>query len=33
MAIPAVTADNWDGGVQPQDDSSHIAGLKLHATF
>ena len=30
---PAVTADNWDGGVQPQDGSSYIAGLKLQRTF
>ena len=30
---PAVTADNWDGGVQPQGDNSDIAGLKLHEPF
>ena len=30
---PAVTADNWDGGVQPQDGSSYIAGLKLQQPF
>ena len=30
---PAVTADNWDGGVQPQGGSSHIAGLKLSQPF
>ena len=30
---PAVTANNWDGGVQPQGDSSHIAGLKLDQPF
>ena len=29
----AVTADNWDGGVQPQGGSSHIAGLKLSQPF
>ena len=29
----AVTADNWDGGVQPQGGSSHIAGLKLPQPF
>jgi pectate lyase len=26
---PAVTADNWDGGVQPQGGSSHIEGAFL----
>ena len=30
---PAVTANNWDGGVQPQGGSSHSAGLKLHQPF
>ena len=30
---PAVTADNWDGGVQPQGGNSHIAGLKLDEPF
>jgi len=30
---PAVTADNWNGGVQPQGGSSHIAGLKLDKPF
>lgn len=30
---PAVTADNWDGGVQPQGGSSHLAGLKLQQPF
>ena len=30
---PAVTADNWEGGVQPQGGSSHIAGLKLEEPF
>jgi pectate lyase len=29
----AVTANNWDGGVQPQGGSSYIAGLKLHQPF
>ena len=29
----AVTADNWDGGVQPQGGSSHIEGLKLDQPF
>ena len=28
-----VTANNWDGGVQPHGDSSHIAGLKLQQPF
>ena len=30
---PTVTANNWDGGVQPQGGSSHIAGLKLSQPF
>ncbi|MYC75808.1 pectate lyase [Candidatus Poribacteria bacterium] len=30
---PTVTANNWDGGVQPQGGSSHIAGLKLDEPF
>ena len=30
---PAVTADNWDGGVQPQGGSSHIPKLKLDEPF
>ena len=30
---PAVTANNWDGGVQPQGGSSHIAVLKLDQPF
>lgn len=30
---PAVTADNWNGGVQPQDGDSHIIGLKLDKPF
>ena len=30
---PAVTVNNWDGGVQPQGGSSYIAGLKLHEPF
>jgi len=30
---PTVTADNWEGGVQPQGGSSHIAKLKLHQPF
>ena len=30
---PIVTADNWDGGVQPQGGSSHIAELKLDEPF
>ncbi len=30
---PAVTKNNWDGGVQPQGGSSHIAGLKLDKPF
>ena len=30
---PAVTADNWDGGVQPQGGSSHIPKLKLDQPF
>ena len=29
----AVTADNWDGGVQPQGGSSHIPKLKLDQPF
>ena len=29
----AVTANNWDGGVQPQGGSSHITGLKLNQPF
>ena len=29
----AVTANNWDGGVQPQGGSSHIEGLKLDQPF
>ncbi len=29
----AVTANNWDRGVQPEGGSSHIAGLKLHEPF
>lgn len=28
-----VTANNWDGGVQPQGGSSHIVGLKLDEPF
>ena len=30
---PAVTANNWDGGVQPQGGSSHISKLKLDEPF
>ncbi len=29
----AVTANNWDGGVQPQGGSSYLAGLKRHQPF
>ncbi|MDE0010950.1 MAG: thrombospondin type 3 repeat-containing protein [Candidatus Poribacteria bacterium] len=29
----AVTANNWDGGVQPQGGSSYLDGLKLHKPF
>ena len=29
----AITLNNWDGGVQPQGGSSHIAGLKLDKPF
>ena len=29
----AVTANNWDGGVQPEDGSSHIQKLKLDQPF
>lgn len=30
---PVVTSDNWNGGVQPQGGSTHIAGLKLDQPF
>ena len=30
---PKVTADNWNGGVQPEGSSSHIAELKLDKPF
>ncbi|MDE0014240.1 MAG: pectate lyase [Candidatus Poribacteria bacterium] len=30
---PAVTANNWDGGVQPQGGSTYLEGLKLDQPF
>ena len=30
---PAVTTDNWNGGVQPQGGDAHITGLRLHQPF